>query len=127
MQTIFVRCQAVFIFLNVALFAENWPGWRGPLGTKKAEGENYPITWSRDKNVRWRFDLPERGNSSPVLWGDQLYAINQSGDAFVLRAAPKFELLATNALGEKTQSPMAFAGGDIFVRSYKSLWCISVK
>ena len=65
--------------------------------------------------------------SSMVEAGDKLYAINQSGDAFVLRSAPKFELLATNALGEMTQSSMAFASGDIFVRTYKSLWCIESK
>ena len=214
MQTIVVRCVTFIVFLNFTSFAENWRGWRGSLGMVgmgKAEGENYPITCSRDKNVRWRIDLQERGNSSlicengiivamgvraggagdvsathqiwtrprekqrmgfgvlagghvyilnedgvaqcmearqgKVVWeerlrvaggngkswssmvvsGDHLYAINQSGDAFVLRAAPKFQLLATNALGEMTQSFMAFAGGDIFVRTYKSLWCISGK
>ncbi len=65
--------------------------------------------------------------SSMVVAGDKLYAINQSGDAFILRASPKFELLAVNSVGEETQSSMAFSGGEIYIRTYKSLWCISKK
>jgi len=65
--------------------------------------------------------------SSMVVAGDKLYAINQSGDAFVLAAAPRFQLLAVNSLGEMTQSSMAFSEGEIFIRTYQSLWCISAK
>jgi outer membrane protein assembly factor BamB len=65
--------------------------------------------------------------SSMVAAGDKLYAINQSGDAFILRAAPRYQLLAVNSLGEMTQSSMAFSNGEIFIRTYKSLWCISGK
>ena len=63
--------------------------------------------------------------SSMVVAGDKLYAINQSGDAFILRAAPRYQLLAVNSLGEMTQSSMAFSGGEIFVRTYNALWCIT--
>src|SRR5260221_11425703 len=45
--------------------------------------------------------------SSMVLSGDKLYVINQSGDAFVVRASPKFEVLDSNALGETTQASIA--------------------
>ena len=65
--------------------------------------------------------------SSMVVAGDKLYAINQSGDSFILRAAPRYQLLAVNSLGEMTQSSMAFSDGEIFVRTYKALWCISQK
>jgi outer membrane protein assembly factor BamB len=65
--------------------------------------------------------------SSMVAVGDKLYAINQSGDAFILRAAPRYQLLAVNSLGEMTQSSMAFSNGEVFVRTYKSLWCINGK
>lgn len=62
--------------------------------------------------------------SSLVRSGDKLYAVNQGGDAFVFRAAPKFELLATNSIGEKVIGSMAVSDGLIFIRSYQSLWCI---
>ena len=62
--------------------------------------------------------------SSVVRSGDKLYAVNQAGDAFVWKAAPKFELLATNSLGEATDSSPAVSDGDIFMRTHQSLWCL---
>lgn len=62
--------------------------------------------------------------SSMVLVGDKLYVVNQSGDSFVLKASPKFELLATNSLGETTMASIAPAHGQLFIRTYKHLWCI---
>jgi len=63
--------------------------------------------------------------SSMVLSGDKLYVVNQSGDTFVFKASPKFELLATNPLGETTMASLAVADGDIFIRTYDHLWCIA--
>jgi hypothetical protein len=50
--------------------------------------------------------------------------VNQGGDAFVFRASPKFELLATNPMGEKVIASIAVSDGRLFVRSYQHLWCI---
>jgi outer membrane protein assembly factor BamB len=62
--------------------------------------------------------------SSMVLTDGKLYAVNQGGDAFVLKASPKFEVLATNSLGEPTIGSMAVSDGQIFIRTYQSLCCI---
>jgi len=62
--------------------------------------------------------------SSLVLAGDRLYAINQGGDAFVLKASSKFEVLATNSLGESTIASIAPSDGELFIRTHKALWCI---
>jgi outer membrane protein assembly factor BamB len=62
--------------------------------------------------------------SSMVLADGKLYVINQGGDSFVLRASPKFELLATNPLGETTMASMAVSDGDLFIRTHKGLWCL---
>jgi outer membrane protein assembly factor BamB len=63
--------------------------------------------------------------SSMVRSGERLYVVNQSGDTFVLKASPKFEVLATNSVAERTLSSLAVSQGDIFIRTYKALWCIS--
>ena len=63
--------------------------------------------------------------SSFTLAGEKLYMVNQSGDAFVLRASPKFELLAVNSLGEFTNSSFAHSDGELFLRTYNHLWCIA--
>ena len=55
----------------------------------------------------------------------KIYAPNQSGEVFVLRARPKFEVLATNSVGEPTNASLAAAGGELFMRTDKSLWCLT--
>jgi outer membrane protein assembly factor BamB len=65
--------------------------------------------------------------SSMVLAGERLYVINQSGDSFVLKASPKFEVLATNSVGETTMASLAPSDGEFFIRTYKNLWCVSGK
>lgn len=65
--------------------------------------------------------------SSMVLSGDRLYVINRGGDAFVLRASPKFEVLATNSIGETTMASLVPSDGEIFIRTYQRLWCIAEK
>jgi outer membrane protein assembly factor BamB len=62
---------------------------------------------------------------SAVLAGDRLYVVNQSGDTFVLRAAPKFEIIATNPLGELSNSTLALSNGEIFLRTHAALYCIA--
>ncbi len=65
--------------------------------------------------------------SAVVRAGDRLYAVNRSGDAFVLRASPKFEVLATNTVGEPMNASPVLSDGEIFLRTWKGLWCISEK
>jgi outer membrane protein assembly factor BamB len=53
--------------------AANWPGWRGPNGTGISHEKTLPLKWSTNESVRWRVDLPGRGNSSPIVWGDRVF------------------------------------------------------
>jgi outer membrane protein assembly factor BamB len=56
-----------------AVLAGNWPGWRGPDGSGVTADAGLPTEWGRDKNVRWRVDLPGPGNASPVVWGEKVF------------------------------------------------------
>jgi len=60
-----------------------------------------------------------------LLADDRIYVPNQSGDVFVLRASPKFELLATNSVSESTNASLAASDGQIFMRTDKALWCFA--
>ena len=51
----------------------NWPQFRGPEARGVAEGEGLPDTWSDTENVAWKTDLPGRGWSSPVVWGNNVF------------------------------------------------------
>jgi outer membrane protein assembly factor BamB len=50
----------------------DWPYWRGPAVNGMAIGDA-PLTWSGTENVAWKTDIPGLGNSSPVIWGDQIF------------------------------------------------------
>lgn len=62
--------------------------------------------------------------SSIVLSEGRCYTVNQGGDAFVFKAAPKFELLAVNPLGEKVIGSIAPSDGQLFIRGHENLYCI---
>jgi outer membrane protein assembly factor BamB len=63
--------------------------------------------------------------SSMLLADGKIFVPNQSGDVFVLRASPKFEVLATNSVGEATNASLAASEGEVFLRTNSSLWCIA--
>ncbi|MBX3732632.1 MAG: PQQ-like beta-propeller repeat protein [Verrucomicrobiae bacterium] len=80
--------------------------------------------------VVWEERLPASGASSqtwssPVLSGDRLYIVNQSGDTLVLRSAPKFEVISVNPVGEPSNSTLALSDGRIFLRTETALWCLA--
>ena len=53
--------------------AKFWPRWRGPSGQGLATGTGYPDTWSPTQGVLWKTAVPGTGNSSPIVWGDQIF------------------------------------------------------
>lgn len=50
----------------------HWPEWRGPYLNGMAPTDA-PTTWSDTKNVKWKIDIPGRGHSTPVIWGDRIF------------------------------------------------------
>ncbi|MBI4657802.1 MAG: PQQ-binding-like beta-propeller repeat protein [Verrucomicrobia bacterium] len=63
--------------------------------------------------------------SSVLLADGKIYVPNQSGDVFVLRASPQFEVLSTNSVAEPTNASLAASNRELFLRTDKSLWCIA--
>src|SRR5438477_9449868 len=56
-----------------------------------------------------------------VLAGNRLYVASQNADVFVLRAGPKFDLLATNSIGgEPMIASLAVSDGDILIRTART-------
>lgn len=59
--------------LSAAPGDEYWPTWRGPKATGVALKGNPPLTWSESQNVKWKVEVPGRGTSSPIIWGNKLF------------------------------------------------------
>lgn len=71
------------ILLSLTLFpfalqAGNWPAWRGDnSGSGITTETDLPLEWGKDKNVAWRVELPDDGNSTPIIWGDRVFITQQ--------------------------------------------------
>lgn len=51
-----------------------WPRFRGPTGDGTAVADNrVPVQWAKDRNIRWRRQLPGQGWSSPVVGDGMIY------------------------------------------------------
>jgi outer membrane protein assembly factor BamB len=77
---------------------------------------------------RWKGQKRLGGDTwgSMVHAEGRLYILMRNADTVVLAASPKFEVLAVNSLGndESTNSSLAISNGDIFIRTFKHLWCV---
>lgn len=63
--------------------------------------------------------------SSLVAADGKLLVPNHSGEVFIFKATPELEMLASNSLAdEPTCASLALSDGELFLRTYKSLWCI---
>ena len=63
---------------TVAAQAQEWTRFRGPNGTGISETKGIP-TMLGDADLNWKTELPGSGQSSPVLWAEQLF-ITCTGD-----------------------------------------------
>jgi len=74
-------CQR-FILLCLTIlpaFANNWPAWRGPFENGSTDETKFPTEWSATNHVKWRLPLPERGNSSPIVWKNRVFVTQAIG------------------------------------------------
>ncbi|MDX1946470.1 MAG: PQQ-binding-like beta-propeller repeat protein [Pirellulaceae bacterium] len=77
-----------------------WPRFRGPTGqgiAPDSERFAWPTEWTTEKNIVWKTELPGDGNSSPVIWNDQLF-LTTSGAEGSRRAVHALDLASGKLL-----------------------------
>jgi outer membrane protein assembly factor BamB len=70
---------SLLVAASVALQGQ-WPQFRGPDGMGTSNSNALPLTWSEEKNVRWRSEVHGRGWSSPVILDNQVWVTTASED-----------------------------------------------
>ncbi len=74
-------CLSLVFWVVCPIFAAaEWPNWRGPSSDGSTAEDHFPISWDRTNNVLWHLPLPERGNSSPVIWKDHVFVTQAEGN-----------------------------------------------
>ena len=60
-------------FATISDAQEHWGQFRGVGAKGIGDNKNLPDRWSSTENVAWKCDLPGRGWSSPVVWGNKVF------------------------------------------------------
>ena len=68
-----ILAGALLTGLATAVRADNWPGFRGPLGIGECAEKTVPLRWTATENIRWKTPLPAPSMSSPIVWGDRVF------------------------------------------------------
>ncbi len=102
----FLRWFAVAIPSTLAAFGinistlhaqQNWQQFRGAEARGIGMSPALPDRWSATENIEWKRDLPGRGWSSPIVWGNRLFVTS------VVNQGETVEVIAEDKNG-KTQT-----------------------
>jgi outer membrane protein assembly factor BamB len=80
-----ILAAAIFTSACLVSSAADWPGFRGPKGNGVSEEASFPAEWSMDKNVKWRIDMPIRGNESPIVSNGHVFTTSATADGMARR------------------------------------------
>ncbi|MSU62028.1 MAG: serine/threonine protein kinase [Pedosphaera sp.] len=110
----------ITIATHLATDAANWPQFRGPGALGVADNSNLSDRWTTNENVAWKIELPGRGWSSPIVWGDRVFVTTVTSDGEV--EPPKKGLYFG---GERREVPKAMQHWLILcldLKSGRELW-----
>ncbi|HEV8603802.1 MAG TPA: PQQ-binding-like beta-propeller repeat protein [Tepidisphaeraceae bacterium] len=78
-------CLLIGLFVTVCVArAENWPQWRGPAFNGTSPETNLPDKLDETGTMAWSVELPGRGASTPIVWGNQVFLTTQGKDRKLL-------------------------------------------
>ena len=84
----------------------NWGQWRGPNSQGISTESGLPTEWSATKNVKWKTEIPGRGHSSPIVWGDRIFLTTAFEGDIIADAKPAKHILE----GQEYVHPDSTAG-----------------
>ena len=83
--------KAILVFFLVlgappAYASDDWPQFLGPKGNGYSDAVNLPLHWNETENVAWKTLIHDRGWSSPVILGNQIWLTTATLDGHRLYA-----------------------------------------
>jgi outer membrane protein assembly factor BamB len=80
MRRCWIALAAAFLTTVAAVAADNWPQYRGPQGAGHSDASGLPVHWSEKENIVWKTPIHDKGWSSPVVWGNQVWLTTARAD-----------------------------------------------
>jgi outer membrane protein assembly factor BamB len=77
--------------------------------------------------LHWRERIGGNFWTSPIIVGDKLYGISDSGEVVVLAASKEYQLIGRMELGEGTRSTPCVSGGRMYIRTFSHLFSLGGK
>ena len=110
----------VALFFIVEMTRADWPEFRGPKGDGHVSAPagtksfGFPWQWSETNNVKWKTEIPDRGWSTPVVMGDQVWlttATEAGHDSFAICINKGSGKIQFNEKVFHTESPEPLGNG----------------
>jgi outer membrane protein assembly factor BamB len=115
-----MRLPILFLALASFVSADDWPQWRGPGANGIARGDA-ALEWTETKNVAWKANIPGRGHSTPVIFGDRIFLTT------AVPGAPRGDAPSADA-GGRRKGPGGPGGGAGLGSEYRFvLMCLDRK
>jgi len=115
------RSVALTVLILTGLLARaDWPEFRGPAGDGHAPDSNgtksigLPLHWSETNNGTWKTEIPNRGWSTPVVMGGQVWlttATEDGHDFFAVGVDQKTGKILFNEKVFHTEAPEPLGNG----------------
>jgi len=88
------KTVSIFIFTIIAAFSyekleaqqSNWTHFRGSNLDGISKETQLPVQWSDSSNILWKTDIADKGWSSPIVFGDQIWLTASTEDGKELKA-----------------------------------------
>ena len=79
---------------------------------------------AEDGTLVWEHEFDRGGYGSPILAGNRIYWVTETGITHIFRAGSTFEAIASPALGEPSMTTPAAVGPRLYLRGERHLFCI---
>jgi outer membrane protein assembly factor BamB len=113
--------KVIFTILSVLLLvglshadpANSWPSWRGADSSGAATSGKYAAKFSADEGLAWKLELPDKGCSTPIVWGDKIIVTTpDQGKDTVLCLDWKGKTQWSTSLGAETRGKHVRGSGS---------------
>lgn len=106
---------ACLLLLSGLCCGASWPAFLGPASLELTTA-SLPLTWTETENVKWRIDLQGYGQSSPVIWDNQVYVSTIEGPMIETCHLSAYELATGKLLWRKTSpNPTTDRENNIYI------------
>jgi outer membrane protein assembly factor BamB len=92
------------VLLATPAFAADWPQFRGPTGDGHSAAKSPVTTWTDTENVVWKAKIHDKGWSSPVVLGGQVWMTTATEEGHEM-----FAVCVDRATGQVTHDVKLFA------------------